>query len=295
MAPGFRSRITTGLLVAAAALPVPLATTATAAEQRNTPFDRPPHLVGRHALPDSHAQDPSLAGSLAGEGRGHPGRPESLGYPPGFPRPDTDMDVPDFPGLRDFLAEIPDEMPRYPDDPPDYLPWHDRHHGLDPDSDSSTAPDDDFADPADPGGAELDPPEDAPDEDDADRPAAPDETSPDPRSADPAPAPSRAAPSQAAPSRPAPDRPAPSRPSPSPRSDVAGRLHHRPYEPLQPPAKPKRDRTPPDDADADPAASTSPYAMDGPTAPVERVLPMGAGLALTGLGLAFLGLRLRRR
>jgi hypothetical protein len=34
--------------------------------------------------------------------------------------------------------------------------------------------------------------------------------------------------------------------------------------------------------------------METPVAPVERVLPMGAGLALTGLGLAFFALRLRR-
>ncbi|MFI9050479.1 hypothetical protein [Streptomyces sp. NPDC053427] len=252
--------------MAAAALPVPLATAATAAEQRNPPPDRPAHLVRRHALPDSSAEGPSLAGSRAGEGRGHPGRPESLGYWPGFPRPDAGMEVPDFPGLRDFLAEIPDELPRYPDDPPEYLPWHDRHHGLDPDSD------DDSTDVPDPEDSAPGTPESPPDEDGTDRTAPP----------------------EAAPS---PSRPAPHRPSPSPRSDVAGRLDQRPYKPLQPPARPKKqDRTPPDDADADaaPAASASPYAMDSPTAPVERVLPMGAGLALTGLGLAFLGLRLRR-
>ncbi|WP_181690317.1 hypothetical protein [Streptomyces sp. NBRC 110611] len=42
-------------------------------------------------------------------------------------------------------------------------------------------------------------------------------------------------------------------------------------------------------------ATPGPYALEAPTAPVERVLPMGAGLTLTGLGLAFFGLRLRRR
>ncbi|MEU9110768.1 hypothetical protein AB0D04_02930 [Streptomyces sp. NPDC048483] len=268
MAPGFRSRITTGLLVAAAALPVPLATTATAVQQRNTPPDRPPHLVGRHALPDSYAADPPLAGSRAGEGRGHPGRPESLEHLPGGPRPDADMEVPDFLDLRDLLGEIREEIPRYPDDPPEYLPWHDRRHRPDPDS--SPAPDDDSTDALGPEDYEPDGPERPPAE---------------------AQGPDRAPP--AAPS-PAPSRSAPPRPSPSPRSDVAGGgLDHRPYESLQAPAKPKKqDRTPPDNADADPAASET---MEGPTAPVERVLPMGAGLALTGLGLAFLGLRLRRR
>ncbi|MYX06231.1 hypothetical protein GTW98_05315 [Streptomyces sp. SID8375] len=41
-------------------------------------------------------------------------------------------------------------------------------------------------------------------------------------------------------------------------------------------------------------STATPYAMETPGAPVERVLPMGAGLALTGLGLAFFALRLRR-
>jgi hypothetical protein len=47
--------------------------------------------------------------------------------------------------------------------------------------------------------------------------------------------------------------------------------------------------------EAGPATTGSPYAFEAPEARVERVLPMGTGLALTGLGLAFLGLRLRRR
>ncbi|MFF4701036.1 hypothetical protein [Streptomyces chattanoogensis] len=258
--------MTTGLLVAAAALPVPLATTALAAEQRAAPLDRPSHLVQGHALPDGYAADPPLAGNRAGEGRGHPGRPESLEYLPGVPRPDADMHIADLPVLRDFFAHIPDETPRYPDEPPEYLPWHDPRYGLDPDDSS---PDDD---PDAPG------PEDSP----SSSPESPSDEAQDP---------GRPAPSDPPP---APPRSAAPGPSPGPHSDVAGGLGHRPYKPLQPPSpSKKRHHTPPDDAE--PADPAEPYAMETPTAPVERVLPMGAGLALTGLGLAFLGLRLRRR
>ncbi|MFG2140269.1 hypothetical protein [Streptomyces sp. NPDC048650] len=287
MAPGFRSRITTGLLVAAAALPVSLATTtATAAELRITRFDLPPHLVHRHTLPDSYAEDPSLAGIRAGEGRGHPGRPELLEDLPGAPRPPTDLDSPDFPDLRDFLADIPDEVPHYPDDPSEYLPWHDRQYRSDPDSpDSSTEPDAD-ADSDAAADADADVSDDAP------APEDPATNAPESRP-DGARRPKGAAPATPPP---APSRSAPAKPAPSPRSDVAGRLGRHPYKPLQPPAKPRNQHhTPADDTDADPVASANPYALEGPTAPVERVLPMGAGLALTGLGLAFLGLRLRRR
>ncbi|MFH8344820.1 hypothetical protein [Streptomyces sp. NPDC018045] len=41
------------------------------------------------------------------------------------------------------------------------------------------------------------------------------------------------------------------------------------------------------------AASPAPYAGTGPGSG-RRVLPLGAGMALTGLGLAFIALRLRR-
>ncbi|MEU5545068.1 MULTISPECIES: hypothetical protein [Streptomyces] len=62
--------------------------------------------------------------------------------------------------------------------------------------------------------------------------------------------------------------------------------------PPLPTAAPKKDGSVPDGADGE--ATERPYAMETPAAPVERVLPMGAGLALTGLGLAFFALRLRR-
>ncbi|MEV5593352.1 hypothetical protein [Streptomyces sp. NPDC052496] len=42
------------------------------------------------------------------------------------------------------------------------------------------------------------------------------------------------------------------------------------------------------------AASPAPYAETEPGSGVHRVLPLGAGMALTGLGLAFIALRLRR-
>ncbi|MGW7485401.1 hypothetical protein [Streptomyces sp. NPDC054786] len=80
--------------------------------------------------------------------------------------------------------------------------------------------------------------------------------------------------------------------------NVADRLTQRSYEALPPlptPADPEDEaRSVPDSADGEVAATASPYAMEAPDAPVERVLPMGAGLALTGLGLAFFALRLRR-
>ncbi|MEU3710355.1 hypothetical protein [Streptomyces catenulae] len=48
------------------------------------------------------------------------------------------------------------------------------------------------------------------------------------------------------------------------------------------------------DAQAEPQSDGSTYPFAGTGTHAERVLPMGAGMALTGLGLAFLGLRLRR-
>lgn len=53
VAPGFRSRIATGLLVAAVVLPVPIgATSAVAADRRATPIDRPPLLARPGDQPD---------------------------------------------------------------------------------------------------------------------------------------------------------------------------------------------------------------------------------------------------
>ncbi len=239
-----------------------LATTA-AAEQRIVPPHRPPHLLGRHE-PPAYAADPPLAGSRAGEGRGHPGRPESPGLVPDVPRPDAEMELPEFAGLRDVLAQMPEEMahemPRYPDEPSEYLPWFDFHHKPDPDADSSRAPDD-AAGPPDHGKS---PP---------DTPKAKKGPHKKPRGTGPEAPPGRA---------PAHSRP---RKSPSSRPDVADRLDRHPYKPLRPSAPPKQQPHTPSDG-AEPAASTGPYAMETPSAPVERVLPMGAGLALTGLGLS---------
>ncbi|MFJ4712966.1 hypothetical protein [Streptomyces sp. NPDC088785] len=43
-----------------------------------------------------------------------------------------------------------------------------------------------------------------------------------------------------------------------------------------------------------PAAARQPVVRRGPGGPLADVLPLGAGLLLTGLGLGFLALRLRR-
>ncbi|WP_399088520.1 hypothetical protein ACGH2B_13870 [Streptomyces sp. BBFR2] len=48
------------------------------------------------------------------------------------------------------------------------------------------------------------------------------------------------------------------------------------------------------DTQAEPPATDDSYPFAGTGTHAERVLPMGAGMALTGLGLAFLALRLRR-
>ncbi|BCK70041.1 hypothetical protein Srufu_039940 [Streptomyces libani subsp. rufus] len=88
----------------------------------------------------------------------------------------------------------------------------------------------------------------------------------------------------------------PSRPAPSRRYDVADRFSRRTYEALPPLPTPTPEGagSAPESTADDAAATATPYAMETPVAPVERVLPMGAGLALTGLGLAFFALRLRR-
>ncbi|WP_150236850.1 hypothetical protein [Streptomyces albofaciens] len=100
----------------------------------------------------------------------------------------------------------------------------------------------------------------------------------------------------------------PGRPSPAPsrprRSDLAGRLANRPYVPLPPlqapassalarPHGPSR-YAPGAVPGAASAAKRTPGTAAGPGNGVHRVLPLGAGMALTGLGLAFIALRLRR-
>ncbi|MFF3272086.1 hypothetical protein ACFYWU_14335 [Streptomyces chrestomyceticus] len=110
-------------------------------------------------------------------------------------------------------------------------------------------------------------------------------------------------PSPAATSR----RPGTASPAPTAtrRGDLAGRLAHRPYVPLPPLQAPAptasaaRTHGPSRYAPgavpgAASAASQAPYAESGPGGGVHRVLPLGAGMALTGLGLGFIALRLRR-
>ncbi|MFD7662464.1 hypothetical protein [Streptomyces sp. NPDC059788] len=94
-------------------------------------------------------------------------------------------------------------------------------------------------------------------------------------------------------------------PTASRRGDLAGRLAHRPYVPLPPlqapassaagarPHGPSR-YAPGAVPGAASAASRAPYPATDQGNGVHRVLPLGAGMALTGLGLAFIALRLRR-
>ncbi|GAA3188586.1 MULTISPECIES: hypothetical protein [Streptomyces] len=155
------------------------------------------------------------------------------------------------------------------------------------------------------------------------RPAAP--TPPAPPAPPTPPAPGSAAPRlpappaspTAAPHRAPDDRPAKAAAPPH----EAGPSHHHParHRPVAPPHRPKRvpaavphavpaEETPTpgprtvrdtDDqqapeAQAEPPADGTSYPFAGTGSHAERVLPMGAGMALTGLGLAFLALRLRR-
>ncbi|MEV0370328.1 hypothetical protein AB0I10_10945 [Streptomyces sp. NPDC050636] len=285
MAPRFRSRITTGLLVAAAVLPVPLAATAaTASAEWATPVDRPPDLVRPqgsrpHVPPDTYAADPRLAGSLAGAGRGHPGRPDSMAHTPQRPGSDVLAERPDhMPSLPENREGFSYRPPHVPGDPPAHRqPRHPRDHsGPDATAPSSSAsapasgaPSTDFPDSPDLTGV--------PDMDGAEIP-----------------------PSSSAPSPPVSDEAAPpAQPSPEERRDLAGGSAQRPYEPLPPLQSPSTPAQQPGSAlgttDNEPATTASPYAMEAPVSRVERVLPLGAGLAFTGLGLAFFGLRLRRR
>ncbi|MFF8789036.1 hypothetical protein [Streptomyces sp. NPDC015125] len=319
VAPGFRSRIATGLLVAAVVLPVPIgATSAAAADRRVTPVDHPPQLARPGDQPDDYAQEETGPddyglddygpdgfgadrrpadrrpadghGDGAGRGRhgwGHHGHPGHPGAPARLPELS-----PRFPGM-------PDAFPRFPHRPSHHQFGGPRVHGrlhhrphhpfspafTGPDGPSYPFPGPDYGG-ADFPGAGLHGPtagSSAPDADRAHRRPGP--RTPEPKHPKPAASASHAAKST------------PARPSPSRRFDVADRFTQRPYEALPPlptPAAPEEARSVPESADGEAAATASPYAMESPDAPVERVLPMGAGLALTGLGLAFFALRLRR-
>ncbi|WP_129295369.1 hypothetical protein [Streptomyces lydicus] len=309
VAPGFRSRIATGLLVAAVVLPVPIGvTSAAAADRRGTPVDRPPHLARPGDQPDDAVQDEAgpddygvdeygpddfaadrrpFGGRGDGAGRGHHGHPGRPGAPARLPELS-----PRFPGM-------PDAFPRFPHRPSHrhfggpHMPgrWHHRPHHpfgpafIGPDGPSYPFPGPDYGGAGFPGAGHQGPTAgaNAPDADRAHRRPAPRTAVPHhPRPA--------ASASHAAQS-------APARPSPSHRLDVADRLTRRPYEALPPlptPAAPEEARSVRESTESEAAATASPYAMESPDAPVERVLPLGAGLALTGLGLAFFALRLRR-
>lgn len=309
VAPGFRSRIATGLLVAAVVLPVPIgATSAAAADRRVTPVDHPPHLARPGDQPDDYAQDEAGAddygpddyepdyfaadrrpfdGRRDAAGRGHHGHPGHPGAPARLPELS-----PRFPGM-------PDAFPRFPHRPshrhfggPREPGWwyHRPHHPfspafIGPDGPSYPFPGPDYGGAGFRGAGHHGPTAgaNAPDADRAHRRPAPRTSVPKhPKAAVPD--------SQAA-------KTTPARPSPSRRFDVADRLTQRPYEALPPlpsPAAPKEARSVPERAEDEAAATANPYALESPDAPVERVLPLGAGLALTGLGLAFFALRLRR-
>lgn len=151
VAPGFRSRIATGLLVAAVVLPVPIgATSAAAADRRVTPVDRPPHFVHPGDQPeddfvqevagaedyglDGYSDDDFAAdrrpvdgrGGEAGRrrhGHGHPGAPARF---PELP--------PRFPGMSDAFSGFPHRSPHHHfAGPRGSGRWHHRpHHPFSP-------------------------------------------------------------------------------------------------------------------------------------------------------------------
>ncbi|MGV4922757.1 hypothetical protein K2224_06180 [Streptomyces sp. BHT-5-2] len=275
VAPGFRTRIATSLLVVAAALPVSLiAGPALAVDHKATPAARPDESLD--------AYTPDLPVSVERLARLYPDLPDV---------PDRLPDVPGADGLRDLpdrilrLTGALTGFPRHHAGALLHVPRHLHRHHPHP-----FGPD--FLWRADP----------APDPDDSVL-DGPDADAPEPAEA---PSPPAADPVQLPPSHPAPRRhhsapsaaPKPHRappeaglPSPSRPRDLAEGPAPSPHRQKPSPApQPKPETTV---AGPDPAAS--PYALDAPGTRVERVLPMGAGMALTGLGLAFLGLRLRRR
>ncbi|MEU9118546.1 hypothetical protein AB0C96_01570 [Streptomyces sp. NPDC048506] len=289
VAPGFRSRIATGLLVAAVVLPVPVGSTpAAASDWQDTPVDRSPDLIRPGDPPDivlpeilgpagfvpddfgaeDRLSDLSPAAGLAGLFRGHAGHP---GAPTRF------RELPDrFPGL-------PYGLPGFPHRPhlhPGHGRWHHRpHHPFGPGSPPYAA-----SHPGDGGTGLRDASDSRADRRDVNR-------------VHPRPGRRGASPKRRAAARPKTPASAAARPSPA-RRTAAGERHARHHDealpPLPTPSSAQKGSPTPGSTDDEAVATPGPYAMEAPPAPVERVLPMGAGLALTGLGLAFLGLRLRR-
>ncbi|MEU8783333.1 hypothetical protein [Streptomyces sp. NPDC048637] len=305
VAPGFRSRIATGLLVAAVVLPVPIgATSAAAADRRATPVDRPPHLARPGDPPDGVPGDagadgfgldgygaddfaagpPPVEGPGDGAGRARAGHPGHPGAPARVP------ELPDrFPGLPYGLPGFPHRPHHHFGGLRGHGRWH--HHPRHPFGPAFSVPGPPYSVPGSDGGRS-----DLPRPGRHGPPAAtgsPDTDRAHPRPGRRAPKPKHRKPSASESSAAA---ATPPRPAPSRRFDVADRFTRRSYEALPPlptPA-PEESRSAPGSTDDDSAATATPYAMETPGAPVERVLPMGAGLALTGLGLAFFALRLRR-
>ncbi|MFD8543645.1 hypothetical protein [Streptomyces sp. NPDC059649] len=284
VAPAFRSRIASSLLVAAVVLPVPVgAAPAAAADRQATPADRAPQLVRPGDSPDDDVPEefrPEMLGADAfaaedfvgdlpqvdepyAPGRGHFGHP---GGPARF------REFPDgFPGLPYDMGGYRHRMPHR------HGGWHGRwHHHPHPFGPGFHGAGPGGADFAGRGHSRKAGPGDPADSDRAH--ALPGRREPVKRHA-PADAASDSARSHATSSH---------------RVRTADRRSPHAYETLPPLPSPTvpEDATPGTDGDAETAR---PYALESPAAPVERVLPMGAGLALTGLGLAFLGLRLRRR
>lgn len=129
VAPGFRSRIATGLLAAAVVLPVPIgATSAVAADRRATPVDRPPHLARPGDPPDDV---PGAAGAdgfgLDGYGADDftPGPPPAEG--PGAGAGRARAGHPGHPGAPAHLPELPDRFPGLPHGLPGF-PHRSPHH-----------------------------------------------------------------------------------------------------------------------------------------------------------------------
>lgn len=270
MAPGLRTRIAATALAVAALLPVPVVVAGTAAAagpyessdgQRWTDGEGPRTGIDVEDLRTGVEgfEDLWPAGTAAGAGRGHPGRTTASSIPSGPP-------VPSGPSASD--GPSPPPMSGTPDPSPTRT------------------------------GASASPSRTS----DSPRPSrSPEPTSQDPDSPSASPAPSA---SGAAP--PAASGGPPGTASPGDKgTDQAGRAVEQPYVPLTPPSSTSpewqilKQRRPVPDAEGGsgpPSDHTGDAAVPpGPTDGVRRVLPLGAGLALTGAGLAFLGLRLRRR
>ncbi|MFI7103810.1 hypothetical protein ACIBK8_31220 [Streptomyces sp. NPDC050161] len=309
MAPRFRTRFATGLLVLSAALPVPVAALVAAASPAGAaPTDRSFLRAARAA--DTAPPRLRLTGGGATHRHHHDG-------------PASDSHLPEpFAGL----AELPDAFLGFLDEPrhphgryADDTPWsHVPPHGppIVPPPPADSVPGDAGRDANGPPVNGAVPPGGWPDLADAPAetggpgaPAGAIPSGPPRHAADPdagRPAPGAKRPGTGTPSGKAkPPRPAAS-PSASPSSAVSpSRPSHRRGtgtssrpprwdEPSATVGSEDRRSSEPAAVEAESPTAGGPYTFNGSTARVERVLPMGAGLALTGLGLAFLALRLRR-